>query len=397
MAIFIDYDLCTGCKRCEKICPYNGIEVKDGKALVNERCTSCGACIDTCPENAISSDVKEKEVPDFRDRKGIWVFAEQADGAMAKVTKELLGLGQSLAKDLNQELSAVLLGNNVDHFIEELQAYGAQNVYLAQHELLSVYQTNPYTKVISEIILTNKPNIFLIGATPIGRDLAPRISMRLNLGLTADCTELSIDQEDGLLLQTRPAFGGNLMATIKTLYSRPQMATVRPGVMESKRIGTSSNCEVIHVDSSLTKEDAVTRVLEFVGEKKKVVSLNDAKVIVAGGRGVGSEEGLKPLFELAEALGGEVAGTRIVVEEGWLPVERQVGQTGQTVRPELYVACGISGAIQHRAGMLGSRYVIAINKDERAPIFEAADWGIVGDLHEVVPTLTNAILNRKGK
>ncbi|MBN1227580.1 MAG: electron transfer flavoprotein subunit alpha/FixB family protein, partial [Deltaproteobacteria bacterium] len=315
----------------------------------------------------------------------------------AKVTKELLGLGQSLAKNLNQELSAVILGNNVDHLIEELQEYGAQNVYLAQHELLSVYQTNPYTKVISEIILTNKPNIFLIGATPIGRDLAPRISMRLNLGLTADCTELSIDQEDGLLLQTRPAFGGNLMATIKTLYSRPQMATVRPGVMESKRIGTSSNCEVIHVDSSLTKEDAVTRVLEFVGEKKKVVSLNDAKVIVAGGRGVGSEEGLKPLFELAEALGGEVAGTRIVVEEGWLPVERQVGQTGQTVRPELYVACGISGAIQHRAGMLGSRYVIAINKDERAPIFEAADWGIVGDLHEVVPTLTNAILNRKGK
>jgi electron transfer flavoprotein alpha subunit/NAD-dependent dihydropyrimidine dehydrogenase PreA subunit len=396
MAIFIDYDLCTGCKRCEKICPYNGIEVKDGKAVVNERCTSCGVCIDTCPENAISSDVKEKEIPDFSDRKGIWVFAEQADGAIAKVTKELLGLGQLLAKDLNQEVSAVLLGNNVDHFIEELQAYGAQNVYLAQHELLSVYQTNPYTKVISEIILTNKPNIFLIGATPIGRDLAPRISMRLNLGLTADCTELSIDQEDGLLLQTRPAFGGNLMATIKTSYSRPQMATVRPGVMESKKIDTASHCEIIHVDSSLMKEDAITRVLEFVGEKKKAVSLNDAKVIVAGGRGVGSEEGLKPLFELAEALGGEVAGTRIVVEEGWLPVERQVGQTGQTVRPELYVACGISGAIQHRAGMLGSRYVIAINKDERAPIFEAADWGIVGDLHEIIPTLTHAILSRKG-
>jgi electron transfer flavoprotein alpha subunit/NAD-dependent dihydropyrimidine dehydrogenase PreA subunit len=396
MAIFIDYDLCTGCKRCEKICPYNGIEVKDGKAVVNERCTSCGVCIDTCPENAISSDVKEKEIPDFSDRKGIWVFAEQADGAIAKVTKELLGLGQLLAKDLNQEVSAVLLGNHVDHLTEELQEYGAQNVYLAQHELLSVYQTNPYTKVISEIIVTNKPNIFLIGATPIGRDLAPRISMRLNLGLTADCTELSIDQEDGLLLQTRPAFGGNLMATIKTSYSRPQMATVRPGVMESKKIDTASHCEIIHVDSSLMKEDAITRVLEFVGEKKKAVSLNDAKVIVAGGRGVGSEEGLKPLFELAEALGGEVAGTRIVVEEGWLPVERQVGQTGQTVRPELYVACGISGAIQHRAGMLGSRYVIAINKDERAPIFEAADWGIVGDLHEIVPTLTHAILSRKG-
>ena len=397
MAIFIDYDLCTGCKRCVKICPYNGVEVKDGKAVLNDRCTSCGACIDTCPENAISSDISEKEIPDFSDRKGIWVFAEQAEGIMAKVTKELLGLGQSLSRELNQELSAVLLGNNVEHFIEELQEYGAQNVYLAQHEMLSSYQTNSFTKVISEILLQNKPNIFIIGATPIGRDLAPRISMRLNLGLTADCTELTIDPDDGSLLQTRPAFGGNVMATIKTSYSRPQMATVRPGVMESKKIDSPSQCSVKNFNVSLIKEDALTKILEFVKEKKKIVSLGDAKIIVAGGRGVGSEEGMKPLFKLAEILGGEVAGTRMVIEEGWLPVERQVGQTGQTVRPELYVACGISGAIQHRAGMLGSRYVIAINKDERAPIFEAADWGIVGDLHEVVPTLTNAIMNRKGQ
>jgi electron transfer flavoprotein alpha subunit len=397
MAIFIDYDLCTGCKRCVKICPYNGVEVKDGKAVINDRCTSCGVCIDACPENAISSDIKEKEIPDFSDRKGIWVFAEQIDGKMAKVTKELLGLGQSISRELNQKLSAVLLGNNVSHLIEELQEYGAQNVYLAQHELLSIYQTNPFTKVISEIILKNKPNIFIIGATPIGRDLAPRISMRLNLGLTADCTELTIDPDDSSLLQTRPAFGGNVMATIKTSYSRPQMATVRPGVMEPKKADSPSQCKVKNVDVSLTEEDALTRILEFVKEKRKIVSLGDSKIIVAGGRGVGSEEGLKPLFKLAEALGGEVAGTRMVIEEGWLPVERQVGQTGQTVRPELYVACGISGAIQHRAGMLGSRYVIAINKDERAPIFEAADWGIVGDLHEVVPTLTNAIMNRKGQ
>jgi len=397
MAIFIDYDLCTGCKRCVKICPYNGVEVTDGKAVINDRCTSCGACIDTCPENAISSDIKEKEIPDFSDRKGIWVFAEQIDGKMAKVTKELLGLGQSLSRELNQELSAVLLGNNVAHLTEELQEYGAQNVYLAQHKLLSSYQTNPFTKVISEILLQDKPNIFIIGATPIGRDLAPRISMRLNLGLTADCTELTIDPDDSSLLQTRPAFGGNVMATIKTSYSRPQMATVRPGVMEPKKADSPSQCKVKNVDVRLIEEDALTRILEFVKEKKKIVSLGDAKIIVAGGRGVGSEEGLKPLFKLAEALGGEVAGTRMVIEEGWLPVERQVGQTGQTVRPELYVACGISGAIQHRAGMLGSRYVIAVNKDERAPIFEAADWGIVGDLHEVVPTLTNAIMNRKGQ
>ncbi len=235
MAIYIDLDLCTGCKRCVKICPYNGVDVKSGKAVINDRCTSCGACIDNCPENAISSDIKEKEIPDFSDRKGVWVFAEHADGVMAKVTRELLGLGQALASELDQELSAVLLGNNVEHLIEELREYGAQNVYLAQHKLFSSYQTNPFTKIISEIIAKNKPNVFIIGATALGRDLAPRISMRLNLGLTADCTELTIDPDDNSLLQTRPAFGGNIMATIKTSYSRPQMATVRPGVMAAKK------------------------------------------------------------------------------------------------------------------------------------------------------------------
>ncbi len=397
MAIHIDHDLCTGCKRCVKICPYNGVDVKEGKAVINDRCTSCGACIDTCPENAISSDVKEKEIPDFSDFKGIWVFAEQVDGIMGRVTRELLGLGQSLARELNQELSAVLLGNNVDHLIEELREYGAQNVYLAQHKLLSSYQTNPFAKVISELIVENKPNIFIIGATAIGRDLAPRISMRLNLGLTADCTELTIDPDDSSLLQTRPAFGGNVMATIKTPYSRPQMATVRPGVMEAKKTASISECRVKNVDVSLLKKDALTKILEVVREKKKIINLSDAKVIVAGGRGIGSEDGLKPLFQLAEILGGEVAGTRMVIEEGWLPAERQVGQTGQTVRPELYIACGISGAIQHRAGMLSSRYIIAINTDERAPIFEVADWGIVGNLHEVVPTLSKAMKERRAR
>lgn len=397
MAIYIDVDLCTGCKRCVKICPYSGVDVKDGKAVINDRCTSCGACIDTCPEQAISSDIKEREIPDFSDRKGIWVFAEQVDGKVAKVTRELLGLGQSLASELNEELSAVLLGNNVEHLIEELREYGAQQVYLAQHELLSRYQTNPFTKVISEIVQKNKPNIFIIGATPIGRDLAPRISMRLNLGLTADCTDLALDPNDKSLLQTRPAFGGNVMATIKTSYSRPQMATVRPGVMEAKKTDSKSQCKVTKVDVNLLERDLLTKILEIVKQEKKIVSLGDAKVIVAGGRGVGSQDALKPLFQLAEMLGGEVAGTRMVIEEGWLPAERQVGQTGRTVRPELYIACGISGAIQHRAGMIGSRYIIAINTDERAPIFEVADWGIVGDLHEVIPTLNNVISARRAK
>jgi len=397
MAITVDYELCNGCGRCVKVCPYGGIELKEGKAVLTDRCTACGACIEACKVAAISSDILEKEIPDFSDFKGVWVFAEQREGTLNRVTLELLGLGQTLAQGLNQELSAVLLGHEVEHLTEELGSFGARNIYLAQHSLLSHYQTGPYAKVIAQLIGEHKPNILLIGATTIGRDLAPRVSMRLNLGLTADCTELSIDPDDGSLLQTRPAFGGNVMATIKTLYSRPQMATVRPGVMEAKRKGDSSGYRITEHEAKLFDKDVLTEVLEVAREEKKGVNLCEAKAIIAGGRGVGSKDGMECLFSLAEVLGGEVAGTRMVIEEGWLPVDRQVGQTGQTVRPELYIACGISGAIQHRAGMLNSRYVIAINKDERAPIFQVADWGIVGDLHEVVPALSEAMRDRKAK
>ena len=397
MAITIDYELCNGCGRCIKVCPYDGVELKEGKAVLTERCTACGACIETCKVAAITSDIQEKEIPDFSDFKGVWVFAEQRDGMLNRVALELLGLGQTLAQGLNQELSAVLLGHQVEHLAEELGAFGARNVYLAQHRLLAHYQTTPYAKVISQLIGEHKPNILLIGATTMGRDLAPRVSMRLNLGLTADCTELTIDPSDGSLLQTRPAFGGNIMATIQTAYSRPQMATVRPGVMEAKRTDGTSGYRITEKAVKLLDKDTLTTVLEVAREEKKGVNLCEATIIVAGGRGVGSKEGMECLFSLAGALGGEVAGTRMVIEEGWLPVERQVGQTGQTVRPELYIACGISGAIQHRAGMLNSRYVIAVNKDERAPIFQVADWGIVGDLHEVVPIFSDAMRDRKAK
>jgi electron transfer flavoprotein alpha subunit/NAD-dependent dihydropyrimidine dehydrogenase PreA subunit len=397
MAITIDYELCNGCGRCIKVCPYGGVEMKEGKAVLTERCTACGACIETCKVAAISSDLQEKEIPDFSDFKGVWVFAEQRDGMLNRVALELLGLGQTLAQGLNQDLSAVLLGHEVEHLAEELGAFGARNIYLAQHRLLAHYQTTPYAKVISQLIGKHKPNILLIGATTMGRDLAPRVSMRLNLGLTADCTELTIDPADGSLLQTRPAFGGNIMATIQTAYSRPQMATVRPGVMEAKRTDGTSDYRITKQSVKLLDKDTLTTVLEVAREEKKGVNLCEATVIIAGGRGVGSKEGMECLFSLAEVLGGEVAGTRMVIEEGWLPVERQVGQTGQTVRPELYIACGISGAIQHRAGMLNSRYVIAVNKDERAPIFQVADWGIVGDLHEVVPIFSDAMRHRKAR
>jgi len=390
MTVWIEADLCNGCKHCLKVCPYDAVEMRDGKARILDRCTSCGACLEVCKQKAIQTDVKPRMIPDFSDRKGIWVFAEQRDGTLSRVSIELLGKAQLLAAEINQDVSALLLGYGVSGLSDTLIAYGADNVYLVEHGALKNYRTNAYTKALEELINRYRPNILLMGATHMGRDLAPRVSRRVGVGLTADCTELTIDPEERILLQTRPAFGGNVMATIANRYSRPQMATVRPGVMEAlKRNGKKG--KIIKHKVSLIEKEIGTKVLELVREKKKGVSLSEARVIVAAGRGVGSQMEMKPLFSLAKVMGGEVAGTRIIVEEGWLPVERQVGQTGQTVRPEIYIACGVSGAVQHRAGMMGSRYIIAINKDARAPIFEVADWGIVGDLHEVVPAFTKAL------
>jgi len=390
MTVWIETDLCNGCKRCIKACPYGAVEMADGKARILENCTSCGACIEVCKQEAVQTDLAPRVIPDFSEWKGVWVFAEQRDGFLSRVSLELLGKARSLAADLGQEVSAVLLGYQVSGLTKALFEYGADRVYLAQHRALKAYRTIAYAGVLGSLIMEFRPNILLMGATHIGRDLGPRVSRRVGVGLTADCTELTIDPEERILLQTRPAFGGNVMATIANRYSRPQMATVRPGVMEAvKKDGRKG--DLIRYKTALTEKEIGTKVLEQFKEKKQGVSLSDARVIVAGGRGVGSEAGMKSLFSLAEALGGEVAGTRIIVEEGWLPAERQVGQTGQTVRPEIYIACGISGAIQHRAGMLGSRYVIAINKDAGAPIFQAADWGIVGDLHQIVPELTRSV------
>ncbi|OEU44842.1 MAG: electron transfer flavoprotein subunit alpha [Desulfobacterales bacterium S7086C20] len=394
MSIWIQQELCNGCGICVKICPYGAVEIIDTKAGINDRCIECAACLASCKEKAILTDAKEKIVPDFSDRKGIWVFAEQRNGALNPVTLELLGIGQILSRKLNQELSAVVLGDVVDDLIDPLAEFGADNIYVAIHPSLQHYRTIAYTSIISQLVKEHEPNIFLIGATHTGRDLAPRLSRRLGVGLTADCTELTIDPEHGDLLQTRPAFGGNLMATIVNRYSRPQMATVRPGVMQQVKRQVTRDPRKIVKPVSLTEEEILTKILEIVDEGTQKVHLNQAKVIVTGGRGVGSLEGMKRLESLALALGGEVGGTRVAVEEGWVPVDRQIGQTGQTVRPEFYFACGISGAIQHRAGILGSRYIVAINKDPMAPIFKVADWGILGDLHEVVPLLTEKLRQR---
>jgi electron transfer flavoprotein alpha subunit/NAD-dependent dihydropyrimidine dehydrogenase PreA subunit len=391
MTVWVEVDLCNGCKRCLKACPYGAIEMKEGKATVLDRCTSCGACLEVCKEAAMRSDHQPREVPDFSDRQGVWIFAEQREGRLARVSLELLGKARQLADRLGQEVSAVLLGDRVSGLSETLIRFGADRIYLAEDRVLKEYRTLPYTDVIEKLIRKYRPNIFLIGATHVGRDLAPRISRRVAVGLTADCTELAIDPGEGILLQTRPAFGGNVMATIASRYSRPQMATVRPGVMEALE-DRGHQGEVIQ-EEVLPREEIGTRVLEVVREEKEAVNLSEAKVIVAGGRGVGDADGFKVLEQLAHAVKGVLAGTRVAVEEGWIPADRQVGQTGQSVRPELYIACGVSGAIQHRAGMLNSRYVVAVNKDPRAPIFTVADWGIVGDLHEVVPELMRQLKN----
>lgn len=386
MSVWVEVDLCDGCSRCVKACPYGALEVKEGRAKVLQRCTSCGACLDLCKKKAILTDAESMEIPDFSDYQGIWVFAEQRDGQLNRVSLELLGKAYQLGNELNQEVYAVLIGHHVSDLADTLIRHGADYVYLAENRLLKDYRTLSYTKVIEELIRKHKPNIFLLGASHIGRDLAPRVSRRIGAGLTADCIDLSIDSKERILLQTRPAFGGNVMATIASRYSRPQMATVRPGVMEAMSLPDHKGL-IVKKSISLAEKEIGLKILNIVNEEKKEVNLSAAKVIVAGGRGVGDENGFRALRELAEVMGGEVAGTRVAVESGWIPAENQVGQTGKSVRPEIYIACGISGAIQHRAGMMHSRYIVAVNKDPAAVIFRVADWGIVGDLHEVVPEM----------
>ncbi len=386
MGVWVEIDLCDGCNLCLKACPYSALEVKKGKAEVLERCTSCGACLEVCKKKALVTDAKPREIPDFSGHRGIWVFAEQRDGQLNRVSLELLGKANQLGNELNQEVSAVLIGHHVSDLADTLIRYGADRVYLAENRLLKGYRTLAYTKVVEELIRKYRPNIFLMGASHIGQDLAPRVSRRVGAGLTADCTDLSIDSKEGILLQTRPAFGGNVMAIIVSRYSRPQMATVRPGIMEAIPLPDHKG-RIIKQPISLSEKEIGLKVLNIAGEEKKQVNLSAAKVIVAGGRGVGDENGFRVLQELAEIMGGEVAGTRVAVESGWIPAENQIGQTGKSVRPEIYIACGISGAIQHRAGMMHSRYIVAVNKDPAAAIFQVADWGIVGNMHGVVPEM----------
>jgi len=389
MAVRLISDNCTGCKLCLRACPYGAIEVVEGKARFNEHCTECGACASSCKFDAIVLEAAFTREVDVSQYRGVWVVAEHLHGRLRRGAYELLGEGRRLADKLGVELCAVLLGEQVEALARDLIAHGADKVYLAQDAALAHYRTGPYTDVLAGLVNQRKPEIVLISATPQGRDLAPRLAARLSAGLTADCTGLDIAENERLLVQTRPAFGGNLMATIVCRHARPQMATVRPGVMKALEADRARTGGVVRVPVHLDERGIVAKIIEVVQQEgESQVSLQDAEIIVSGGRGLGKPENFALVRELAEALGAAVGASRAAVDAGWIPAYHQVGQTGRTVQPKLYIACGISGAVQHLAGMSSSDCIIAINKDPAAPIFNIATYSVIGDLFEIVPALT---------
>ncbi|WP_077611786.1 electron transfer flavoprotein subunit alpha/FixB family protein [Clostridium sp. Marseille-P2415] len=391
MAVNVIKEKCRGCSVCVKNCPFEAITMENKLAVIGTACTGCGVCVEKCPFHAIEKEEERKETADLSEYRDVWVFAEQREGALMPVVRELLGEGRKLADQIGCSLCTVLCGSQVEGLVDELFEYGADKVYLADQKELESYRTGAYTAVIHDAVKSYKPEIVLLGATHIGRDLGPCLAVRCNTGLTADCTRLEIDPEDKKIKQTRPAFGGNLMATIVCPNHRPQMSTVRPGVMEKAERQEGRKGQVIPLSVNLKKEDLRTRILEVVKQAGEAVSLTDAEIIVSGGMGLGGAEGFELLKKLADKLGGVVAASRAAVDAGWIDHSYQVGQTGTTVRPKLYFACGISGAIQHVAGMQNSEQIIAINKNPGAPIFEVADYGIVGDLYQVIPALIEAL------
>ena len=344
----------------------------------------------------------------LEDYKGVYVFAQQVDNELSSIAFELLGEAGRLAKPLNTEVTAVLIGSGVKGLADQLAEYGADRVIVVDDPELKEYRTEPYAHALASVINEYKPEIMLVGATAIGRDLGPTVSARVATGLTADCTLLEIgdfplvaipgkEQKHNQLLMTRPAFGGNTIATIACPDNRPQMATVRPGVMQKIAPIAGAKANVVEFNPGFTPNNRYVEILNVVKAVKSTANIMEAKILVSGGRGVGSKENFKLLEDLAEVLGGTVSCSRAVVENGWLPVDLQVGQTGKTVRPQIYFAIGISGAIQHVAGMEDSDLIIAINKDEDAPIFDVADYGLVGDLNKIVPALTAALKTELGK
>lgn len=392
--IRVDLEKCNGCGECIPSCSFSALEMKDEKVRILATCTLCGACVDACSEEAIILEKEEKEV-DLSSYRGVWVFAEQRQGQIMPVTYELLGEGRKLADDLEEEFSLVLLGWKIEEKARELTRYRIDKLYMVEDSLLEHYHTSFYTQALVDLVRSEKPGIILLGATSLGRDLAPRVAARLKTGLTADCTGLEVEPEERNLLQTRPALGGNIMATIISPHHRPQIATVRPKVMKRAKSDGKSQVRVIKIKPDLASEDEMVRIIDLIREEKDVVDLQEAEIIVSGGRGLGKPENFSLIRRLAHLFGGAVGASRAVVDAGWIPSYHQVGQTGKSVQPKLYVACGISGAIQHQAGMRGSKVIVAINKDPNAPIFDIATYGIVADLHRFIPVLIDRLEKRE--
>ncbi|NOZ63576.1 MAG: electron transfer flavoprotein subunit alpha [Caldiserica bacterium] len=392
MGLKIILDKCTGCGKCVKVCPINALRLEDKKVVLLPHCNLCGICVEACRFDAIEIEIKEERKDSLY--RGVWVYGEKKDSTVHPVTLELLGIGRKLADKLDVELSVVWIGEG-EEIADLLGEYGADRVYEIQHELLKTQEIGYYTRAVADLAAEKMPEIFLVGATSWGRTLAPRVAARLKTGLTADCTELDVDLEKRVLLQTRPAFGGNIMATILTPYHRPQMTTVRPHVMKKPEPSTGRKAKLEKVIPTLSAEDKLTEFKGVIKVEEETVDLQEAEIIVSGGRGLGKPENFSLIRELAHLLGGAVGASRATVDAGWIPSYHQVGQTGKTVQPKLYIAVGISGAIQHLVGMRSSDIIVAINKDPEAPIFQVATYGIVGDFLEVVPALIKQLKQRK--
>jgi len=410
MPIQVIIEKCTGCTLCLKVCPFDAIRIMDAprpslksvdihegrgkKAVINlDKCTLCGACAPACKFKAILLEKPEtaNQKPDISGYRGVRVFAEQKKGKVQPIAFELLSKAKELAAALDTEVSAVLLGYRLEEEIQELIWRGADKVYVLEKLELANYQDEPYTNVLAELINKYKPEVLLCGATSIGRSLISRIAVKIKAGLTADCTELAIDQEKKMLLSTRPAFGGNIMATIICPNHRPQMATVRHKVFPEAQCDMKRKGKIIYENFYGALLSSRSRLLDIIDEIESTVNLSEADIIVSGGRGLKAKENFKLVEDLAKALGAAVGASRAAVDSGWMPYSHQVGQTGKTVCPKLYIACGISGQIQHLVGMQSSKVIIAINSDPYAPIFKVANYGIVGDLFELLPALTKKL------
>jgi len=390
-------DKCDGCGQCLEACPYEAIEVVESLARFKENCNWCGKCREACTFEAIVVEEEKAPAPavGLDEYRGVWVFGEQRDGHIQRVTLELVGAGRELADARKAPLCVVVLGDGMEQACRKLLAdYPVDLVCYLEAPELAVFEAEVYGKVCADLIRKRKPEIVLAGATSAGRSFLARVAVEVHTGLTADCTGLAINA-DGLLMQTRPAFGGNIMATILCPRHRPQMSTVRPRVMKPPAAGTGVGGRLEKLAPEQAHLVGRVKILEFIAEVEETVNIADADIIVSGGRGLGGPENFRLVENLAKALGGAVGSSRAAVDAGWKPYSHQVGQTGKTVCPKLYIACGISGAVQHLVGMQSSDVIVAINRDPEAPIFKVASYGIVGDLKEVLPILTRKVLERK--